>query len=223
MILVAVRCRNEEKNIPRFLRCYDWADKILVSDGGSTDRSLDLLEGRVDLIHFSETETRGGEMWNPDNPHIQFLLDAAKSYNPDWIIYEDMDSVPNYLLQQNGRNILETCQKGQVNVFRLYLWGDKQYFPYMNRDFNPDYRSLWAWKPSEVNIHTDLQERHGTILGTIKDFYPIELPNCLLHYSYDPATIDAKVARYNKLGLTMVHPMVANEGGVRDLPEWAHI
>lgn len=222
MILVCARCYNEEKNIPRFLKCYGWADKILISDGGSTDKSLELLEGKCDLIHFGKLETVKGETWNPDNPHIQFLFNAAREYKPDWIIFDDMDDVPNYILQEQARSIFEKADRPQINAFRLYLWGENKYFPFMNRNFDPNYRSLWAWKPSEVNIHASIGERHGTILGTLPDPYPVEIPACLLHYTYDPATIDKKVARYNALGLPMIHPL-QTIGALADLPEWAHI
>ncbi len=221
-IVVAVRCYNEEKNIERFLRGYDFADVIVVSDGGSTDKSLELLSNRdkVKLIHFDQRENLNGEIWNPDNPHINFVLDAAKSENPDWLIFDDMDDVPNYLLREQARGIFEACDKPQVNAFRLYMWGDGHYFPHMNRSFDPAYRSLWAWNPKEINIGADLAQHHGTIIGTAANNLGIDTPLCLLHKSWHPDTIDKKVARYNKLNIHMGRPE-SFAGEPLPLPEWA--
>jgi len=220
-IIVAVRCYNESKNVERLVRGYDFADEILVSDGGSSDDSVEKLSKypKVRIIHFSQFEEKEGLRWNPDNPHINFLLDEAKRSDPDIIIYDDFDNVPNYLLRDNARDILEKCDKPQVNAFRLYMWGDTSYFPYMNRDFDPAYRSLWAWKP---NIRADETLRHGSIIGTTpQDFLPIELPMCLLHKSWHPDTVDAKISKYKLFGIDMGHPLT-EYGNPIALPEYAH-
>jgi glycosyltransferase involved in cell wall biosynthesis len=223
-IVVAVRCYNEEKNIERFLRGYDFADLIIVSDGGSTDRSLELLNGasKVNLIHFDQRETLNGETWNPDNPHINFVLDAAKAESPDWLIFDDMDCVPNHALRRDARYMMENFVEPQINAFRLYMWGDSQFFPYMNRNFNPDYRSLWAWKPSAVDVRADNSKHHGTIAtSTGHNILGLDEPFCLLHKSWHPNTIDAKVARYNKLNIQTGRPETF-AGEPAPLPSWAH-
>jgi len=226
-IVVAVRCYNEINNIERFLRGYDFADQIVVSDGGSTDSSVDLLEVykmqaplKIKLLNFSEQETVGDQTWNPDAPHMNYVLDAAKELKPDWLIFDDMDDVPNRLLRENARAILEKCDKPQVNAFRLYMWGDDEYFPSMNQNFSPDYRSLWAWRPDVLDIHADPAQKHGTIVGTHPDNYGIDPPMCLLHKSWHPATIEAKMKRYNTLGIAMSHPLQF-AGKPELLPEWA--
>lgn len=224
MIITVTRCYNEEKNIERFLKGYDFSDLIIVSDGGSTDNSIEMLTGRdkVKLLHFPEHETINGYYWNPDNSHFNFIINAAKEYNPDWIILDDMDDVPNYLLRENARQILNSCEKAQVNAFRLYMWGDDQYFPFMNRNFNPIYKSLWAWKPAERDVRGDLSVKHGTLLGIDdSDTYGINTPMCLLHKSWHPDTIDAKVTKYNSIDLPMNHPLDF-AGTPEPLPEWAH-
>jgi glycosyltransferase involved in cell wall biosynthesis len=222
-IVVAARCYNESKNIERFLKGYDFADLIIVSDGGSRDNSVELLSGKekVKLIHFDVRETINGETWNPDNPHLNFVINSAKAENPDWIILDDMDDVPNYLLREQAREILEKCDKPQVDVFRLYMWGDSQYFPYMNRNFSPDYRSVWAWRPNIVNLRANESIHHGTLWGTMADGRGLDTPLCLLHKSWNPETIDAKIKRYTALGIDMGHPFTFC-GELAALPEWAH-
>lgn len=222
-IVVAARCYNEQKNIQRFLLGYDWADTIVVSDGGSTDNSVSMLQQhpKVRLIHFNQQETVDGQTWNPDAPHMNFVLDVAKELQPNWLIFDDMDDVPNYLLRENARHVLENTQASQVNAFRLYLWGNTgQYFPYMNRNFDSKYTSLWAWQPNEIDIHADLDVRHGTLVGLSKDPFNLQTPYCLLHKSWHPDTIQAKMERYNKLGLPMNHPLTF-AGNLEKLPLWA--
>ncbi len=224
-IVVAVRCYNESKNIARFMRGYDFADEIVVSDGGSTDDSVSLLESypKVRLFHFPEQETVNGETWNPDNPHINFVLNKAKELEPDWLIFDDMDCVPNVEIKHAIHWIFKNAGKdsSQINAFRLYLWGDDKFFPKMNNDFDMNYASLWAWKPKEINIYADETVRHGTLMGLSENKISLHTPMCLLHKSYGPDTIGAKMARYNALGLRMENPLETN-GELSDLPEWAH-
>ena len=222
MIVTITRCYNEEKNIKRFLKGYAFSDIIIVSDGGSSDNSVRMLEASpVKLLHFQESEYIRGEYWNPDNSHFNFIINAAKEYDPDWIILDDMDDVPNYLLRENACQILENCASAQVNAYRLYMWGDDQYFPKMNNYFDPIYKSLWAWNPRKADIQGDETVRHGTLIGLSDDVYGIGTPMCLLHKSWHPDTIDAKIARYNKLDLPMTHPLKF-AGTPEPLPDWAH-
>lgn len=230
-IVVAVRCFNEERHVNRFINGYSFADKIVISDGGSTDRSVELIknhplyESKIQLLNFDHHVVVNGHRWNEDAPHMNFVLDAAKALKPKWLIFDDMDDVPTKVLREVAREVFmaaDAFRDVQVNAFRLYLWGDTQYFPYMNRDFHDDYTSLWAWKPSEIDIHADPNVHHGTLVGlTDKNLFKLKPPYCLLHKSYSPETIDAKLERYNSLGLTMLHPLETN-GELRDLPLWAH-
>ena len=223
-IVVAVRCRNEERHIERFLVRYgQFADQIVVSDGGSTDKSLEILSRfpQIDLRHFKQEEVINGVAWNPDGPHMNFVINAAKEHNPDWLIFDDMDDVPNYLLRKDARVLLEQSPYPQVNAFRLYLWGDDFHFPHMNRNFDPNYTSLWAWKPNEIDIHADESIRHGTMIGTAQEYTKLDVPYCLLHRSWYPNTITAKMVRYNLIGLPMDHPLQF-AGTPEPLPEYAH-
>lgn len=230
-IVVAVRCRNEARNIARFINGYSFADTIVISDGGSTDGSVEIIkahplyESKVKLIHFTEQETVNGQTWNPDTTHMQFVIDAAKELKPDFLLFDDADDVPNSHLRNDARMILENCKDTQVNAFRLYLWGEDRYFPKMNDYFNPAYVSLWGWRPDHIDIHVDQNIRHGTIVGTTDGHLKLLPPYCLLHYSWSPDTIQAKVDRYNALGLPMHHPLEhPNEfGRLAPLPEWARI
>jgi hypothetical protein len=194
----------------------------VVSDGGSDDNSVELLQQnpKVTLIHFGHYESKDGKRWNPDNPHINFVLDKAKSLEPDWLIFDDMDDVPNRLLREQARAFLENCRKKQANAFRLYMWGENRFFPQMSRNFHPDYRSLWAWKPKEIDIRADETFHHGTIVGVTPDYCGIDRPLCLLHKSWHPDTIEKKMENYKTFGIEMNHP-IETAGALEDLPGWA--
>ena len=224
-VVVVARCLNEERNIERFIHGYSFADLIIVSDGGSIDNSLKLLRQykNVKIIHFDEKMYYGdkGEHYNPDGSHLNFVINAGKEYEPTWEILDDIDDVPNSALKFQARNLLEAVEYSQINAFRLYLWNDDQYFPKMNNNFHPDYTSLWAWKPNELNIWADGSTSHVTIRGLHPEPYKIEIPMCLLHKSWDGKTIEKKLERYGAMGIKTSHPFNF-AGNPVDLPEWAH-
>lgn len=93
-------------------------------------------------------------------------------------------------------------------------------FPKMNGYFDNAYASLWAWKPKEINIRADPDIRHGTIVGLSSDPHIIPVPERLLHKSWSPDTIEAKMKKYNALGLPMFHPLDF-AGEPQPIPEWA--
>lgn len=222
-IVVAVRCFNEELNIKPFIERYSFADQIIISDGGSTDNSAYVLHDyesdNVKIVYFQEREVVGDQVWNPDHSHINFVLDEAKKLDPDFLIFDDMDCHPNKHLFENARQIIESSNAIQINVFRIYMWGLRMYFPAMNNNFDPAYTSLWGWNPRELDIRADPNVRHGTIVGTIPNPFRIELPNCLLHYSWNPYTVQYKVDRYNALGLPMQHPLYF-AGEPKPIEDW---
>jgi len=155
---------------------------------------------------------------------MNFVIDKAKELNPTWLIFDDFDCVPNYLLNENARYLFDECIPTgitQVNVFRLYLWGDDEFFPKMNGDFDSLYRSIWAWRPKDQQVSADVDKHHGTLIGTQDEYaYPIELPMCLLHKSWHPDTIEQKMKRQNAVGIEMHHPLEF-AGEPVPLPEWA--
>src|SRR3990167_8915783 len=133
-IIVAARCMNDERHIERFLRGYDFVDAYVISDGGSEDKSVELLQQnpKVQLHHFYQKHVVYGIAFNDDAPNMNFVLSCAKALEPDWLIFDDIDCWPNFLLRENARYLLENViKKTQVNAFRLYMWGETQYFPKM--------------------------------------------------------------------------------------------
>lgn len=225
-IVVVTRTLNESHNIKRFMRGYEFADEILVSDGGSTDDTLEKLADypKVTVFDSPYKEIKNGYLHNPDNPNIKFIIDKGLERKPDFIILDDFDDVPNKTLRENARTIIENCELSQINGFRLYLWNDEfgtRYFPQMNNYFDKRYTSLWGWYPDRISITADLDIDHGTLIGLSIRPMNLELPLCLLHASWNSKTIDEKVQRYNAIGLPTVHPFEF-AGPLEFLPEWAN-
>lgn len=221
-IIVVTRCLNGRDYIDRFMKGYDFADRIIISEGGSVDGSAELFQKypKAEVVPFPIKEVINGHEWNPDALHIQAAIDEGLKYNPDWIILDDLDCAPNFLLRQEARLLLSQCDKPQVNAFRLYLWNDNRYFPSMNNYFDIKFTSLWAWRPDEINITTDKDVKHGTLVGLTDDHCNINIPFCLLHKSWDRKTITAKMKRYNEIGMEHHHPFQF-AGKPVHLPEWA--
>lgn len=225
MILVIARCLNEERFLPRFLLGYDWADGILLADGGSTDDTLRIAAAhpKVEVLNFPGRENYPDGRWmNPENAHAQFLFDHAEARHPDWIVYDDMDCVPNALLRARARTILESETLPQVNAYRLYLWLQRWHFPSMLVG-----KSLWAWKPSAMRITSDISQdpfnmEYKSSRGWQAPTRELELPLCLLHDGWtDVERVDAKMARYASWGRPQIYPLQAF-GPAEPLPEYAH-
>ena len=55
-VIATVRTRNEERNVERFCRSYQWTDKILIADGESEDNTVAIAREipKVEVRTFSE-------------------------------------------------------------------------------------------------------------------------------------------------------------------------
>lgn len=78
--------RNEEKHIQRCLQSLTWADEILVIDGGSTDRTLEICRdgaaawsGKIRILE---------RPWTGFRDQRNFALQNSKN---DWVLVVDSD------------------------------------------------------------------------------------------------------------------------------------
>lgn len=220
-IVVSTRTLNESDHVEGFMKSYSWADIIVVIDGGSTDDTVKkLLEYSKVKIYVSPYRVEKNGYWhNPDNPNINYALQKGLDENPDFHILDDSDDFPNIELQKNARKIIEECQYPQINAFRFYMWNKDHYYPKMNNYFDINYTSIWGYYPNRMKIWADENVEHGTILGLTPNNYKIELPNCLLHYSWNSETIDKKIKRYNAIGLPM-NRLEEFAGEMKPIEEW---
>jgi glycosyltransferase involved in cell wall biosynthesis len=221
-IIVTVRSLNESANVERFCECYSWADSILLADGGSSDDTIykALKFDNTRCYKFTEKIWHNNKVFsNPRGKHINFLIRWAEKEYADWIIFDDIDSVPSMELQQHGREILETCNEDMVFAYRLYVKGDDKYYP----DANIPGQSLWAWRWSSVwadESNPSVFSMHISNCNRLN----LEPPNVLLHYFYpSEELIQKKMEFYGITGDAGGKPKHPDEifGRIEKLPNWA--
>lgn len=233
-IVVIARTRNEEENIGRFCQAYQWADKILVADGGSRDKTKEIA------LTFPNVEVRDYEVFiqmdngiirTPHGSHLNFLLDwAFIEEEADWIICDDCDCFPNYEVKNNARSLMESTDKDYIYITRLYLWKNDGHFPKLSKPYGDDYvPSIWAWRrgtylrfrADRVNSHESHQELSFTPPSAhILNLMP---PYVLLHCPWQTEEmVERKLAFYRLSGQikNMQHPLHFG-GSLEPLPEWA--
>lgn len=225
-IVATVRAKNEEENIGRFCMSYqDIADVILVADGGSEDRTVEIASAipKVKVKTFPlRMEVKGGHWINPQGKHVNFLIDWALEEGADWIIFDDCDCVPNFLLKLQARyNFVKATEQDKPAIYlrRVYFWGEDQIFPRLHAPNT----SIWAWQ-KDIPVRADESDPwHLTmrVAGLRPDSMHLEFPHCLLHYSWPtPEAADAKIAFYRSSGVqpTATHPDVF--AGPKAPAEW---
>lgn len=230
-IVAILRTLNEERHIENFCNGYDWCDKILMADGGSTDRTVALASEfpNVEVRHFGQRVPLGihGEFMNPEPAHVNFLVKWAESLNPTWIVFDDADSYPSPVLYQDAKGILEEVHRNvkrdglvSVSVKRLYMWGSDYYFPKATQGW-----ARWAWMPSfasyelpeSVTSFFEMKPRHPKS--------PLSLdapPYALMHnFCPDQETARKRVEWYKAWGQDMTYMPESIYAPPEELPKWA--
>lgn len=236
-IVVLVRTRDEEHRIGEFCSAYQDADLILVADGGSLDRTKEIASSYKNVVvrdYPGRVKLANGYWRNNDSDHVNWLIDWSKEYNPDWVILDDCDCRPNWMLRKNYRDVLLEVEEDFVLVTRIYFWGYQHHFPHMakpgagNTHWEP---SLWAWR-GKVDFKTvdvppaftfrvgdlDINDLH--VDATACDLLP---PLALLHFSWDdPDRVERKVRVYRDSHLIpgQLHPLEF-AGPLEPIPWWA--
>lgn len=223
-IVLTLKSRDEEKNIQNVLDSYDWVDQILLADGGSVDRTVEIASKNPKVVvrDFHEKYYRDDGSWrNHEGKHLNFLFQWAEDEKADWIIHEDCDGTINSNLMRDARRILEESVADTVYACRLYVYGKDKHFKKMSFINDQWQTSIWAWRVS-LGIRAEEVQRHITINNldryTKQEILP---PYCLLHnFAPDEETIMRKVNEYKVEAPTAVHPREIY-GEPELLPDWA--
>lgn len=224
-IIALVRSLNEEDWIGRCIKNYQWCDKILVADGGSTDDTVSIASefNNVLIRHFDERlELADGSFMNPEPAHLNFLFDWADEERTDWVMIADCDTWPNLALQRSARTFMIRADIiGADGLFatQIYMWGEDQYFPKIN-EAGP---SQWAWRadlglryPTNGNNNFEVVAPGPDKANSII----LEKPYVVMHYISDPVREEQKIARYTAWGHPKTHLLESIYAPPVDLPDW---
>ena len=109
---VTIITLNEEKNIERCLRSVQWADEIIVTDSGSTDRTVEICRKYTDKVLQIE--------WLGFGKTKKFAVDAATN---DWIFSIDADEQVTDELKNKIQQIMKkpSAQAYRIKRKSLYL------------------------------------------------------------------------------------------------------
>ena len=222
-IVVIARTLNEEINVDRFCNCYQWADKILIADGGSSDDTVSKSRkwNKVVVQDFSVRVTLSdGFFYNPRGEHVNFLIDWAKDEQADWIIFDDIDCVPSLDLQLHARNLIDSLCESYIFAYLMFVLGQDKWFPNMNRAG----QSLWAWQPKYNDVYAKEDSNTLSMIIPQNSIVMLEHPYALLHYFYpDEQTLQRKKAQYVQTGeVNETYNPMTQFGPIEQLPSWAY-
>lgn len=157
-ISVAMIVLNEERNIGRALASCSFADEIVVVDGGSTDRTMDILghDQRVVLVrrpwggHFGEQR--------------QASLERCTG---DWVIRLDADEAFSDELERGIRPLLESLPSdvSACTIRQCNLVGSESFYSKM-LDEQETVPRLWRIRP-DIRWEGHVHERPVGIVGKV--------------------------------------------------------
>lgn len=227
-IITIVRTLNEMTNIQRFLTEYGKiSDLILIADGGSTDGTrvmASAFEGCIVKLFDERATNEENGLWrNPEGEHINFLIEWAESLEPDWILFDDCDSVPTSELKKHTRSALRLCEEEKKWVLmapRMYVYGADKWFPNLSKP-GP---SIWGWhRKYKMRYHEfDPWSMEAPGVKALHQFQ-FGFPDALLHFFCpNEEYIQKKLKFYRESGQspTMLHPLEFG-GPLEGLPNWA--
>lgn len=224
-VIAVCRTLNEERNIELFCEEYSKiADTILICDGGSEDKTIELAEkfAKVVVVPFEERVYKGDVWRNPHGLHLNFMFDWAITEGADWIIFDDCDSLPNKYLKESLPKCFANPAYATIMVKRLYLYKDEGHFPGMA---GAGY-ARWAWRSSlDVRASEDDPWNHHMLSDRRGKDVKLEYPNCLLHDSFPHDEEIARKAAFYRVAKEMPdhqkwHPTIFG-GTIEPLPSWA--
>lgn len=101
MVSVNIICRNEEKNIEDCLKSVLWADEIIVVDGESTDKTVEIAKKYTDKVFINK--------WEGFANQRNFALGKSTG---DWVLVLDADERCSPELKEE---ILSTLSSNNLN------------------------------------------------------------------------------------------------------------
>lgn len=228
-----LRTLNEEDNISMFCGRYpaENVDKILISDGGSTDKTLEIAHTFSNTVFrpFSEKVYGENGLWrNPEGRHFNFISKWAYEEGADaetWIGWSDCDAYPTEFLMKDFRKLFdEADRQGMlgISVYYIYMWLTDQYFPRAN---NPG-PVLYFWK-AKCHVEWDSATEWGVVpyhQPPVHSWFPlIKPPYALMHnFTRTPEIAERKWKFYRDNGKMTdgIRPVMELFGPAVPLESW---
>jgi len=224
-IVALVRSLNEQGWIGRCISNYQWCDKVLLADGGSTDDTLKIANrfGNVSIRYFDgRLELPDGSFMNPEPAHLNFLFDWADEEQVDWVLIADCDTWPNLALQRNARDFINRADiTGAEGIFTtfIYLWGEDKYFPKIN-EAGPQ---QWVWRADLGLRYPTTGNNNFEVVAPGPDkanSMILEKPYVVMHYVSDEKRELEKMKRYEAWGHPKTHLLESIYAPPEPLPDW---
>ncbi len=189
-LIAILRAKDEIDNIDQCLgKLSELVDGIVMLDNGSTDGTLERYKKYPKILTLLKTE---GYHEGRDK---LMLLNKAREYEPEWILWIDADEVFENNLT---RTVLDSYMRSGYNriTFRLcHFWLDRSHCrfdgPYWLYSLHPQ-RSMWRNIPEATFKNVKLH--NGDIQNIPKRYYLS--PYRLKHYGYSDRS--KMVKKYQK-------------------------
>ena len=165
-ISVILATYNEEKNILRCLKSVLWADEIVIVDGTSTDKTVELAKKYTKNIIVKD---------NPPMFHLnkQLAIEKAKG---DWILYLDADEeISDELKNEILNTVKETKFNGYWIPRKNIIFG--KWIEYTG--WYPDYQ-LRLFRNGKGRLPCKSLHEQPEVEGETA-----KLENALVHYNYN--------------------------------------
>jgi len=185
---------NEEKNIAACLESLTWVDEIVVVDGGSTDKTVEICREYTDNIYMHPD-------WPGFGPQKNRALDYASG---DWVFSIDADERVTPPLRKEILEVLGDPAAIAYEIPRL-SWYCGRFIRHSG--WRPDY-VLRLFKRQAGRFSNDLVHEKVLIEGKVG-----RLQNDLIHYSFrDLEQVLKVVNNYSTLGAQQKFRMGAKAG-----------
>ncbi|MBN1871175.1 MAG: glycosyltransferase [Candidatus Omnitrophica bacterium] len=182
-ISVALIVKNEEEHIRQCLESLYWADEIVVLDGFSTDRTLEIVRQYTDKIYQKKFEGFPRER--------EYLL--TKTAN-DWVFMVDADMVIQPpLIKEIEEEFSKSLQRYSACTFR-----------FLNIYLGKEIRHCGWYDPNNPRLFDKRKGKYDTKMKYIDSFIPDGrvkvMRNDILHYGFKSINEHfARVNRYSEL------------------------
>jgi glycosyltransferase involved in cell wall biosynthesis len=196
---VALAAYNEEENLAKTLESVrEIADEIVVYDGGSTDKT-------VEIAKSFGAKVISGKNYPVFHINKQKAIDACTN---DWILQLDADEIVPPELASEIRSIVN----GKSSIVNGYWIPRKNYFLgrfLMKGGQYPDY-TIRLYRRGKGRLPQKDVHEQAVIEGKVGC-----LKNALLHYPYkDFATYVKKWGRYNNLISAQIKEKLSNKNAL---------